>query len=150
MEGAQISGVQTCLLAENEGPKQDLSQKLLALAGKVPRYLEPKTGTVPETVSFCSPHSHLCRLVLVESGNQDVSHRCSGNSLLGRADTSPLARKVPRCLEPETGTVSEALWLPPDPENISFCSPHSHLCRLVLVESWNQDVSCRKISFYNS
>jgi len=29
-EGAQISGVQTCLLAEDEGPKQGLSQKLLA------------------------------------------------------------------------------------------------------------------------
>jgi hypothetical protein len=29
-EGAQISGVQTCLLAEDEGLKQDLSQKLLA------------------------------------------------------------------------------------------------------------------------
>jgi hypothetical protein len=29
-EGAQISGVQTCLLAEEEGLKQDLSQKLLA------------------------------------------------------------------------------------------------------------------------
>jgi len=29
-EGAQISGIQTCLLAEDKGPKQDLSQKLLA------------------------------------------------------------------------------------------------------------------------
>jgi hypothetical protein len=29
-EGAQISGVQTFLLAEDEGPKQGLSQKLLA------------------------------------------------------------------------------------------------------------------------
>ena len=29
-EGAQISGVQTCLLAEDAGLKQDLSQKLLA------------------------------------------------------------------------------------------------------------------------
>ena len=27
-EGAQMSGVQTSLLAEDEGPKQDLSQKL--------------------------------------------------------------------------------------------------------------------------
>jgi hypothetical protein len=26
-EGAQISGIQTCLLAEDEGSKQDLSQK---------------------------------------------------------------------------------------------------------------------------
>jgi hypothetical protein len=30
MEGAQISGVRTCLLAEDEGRKQGLSQKLLA------------------------------------------------------------------------------------------------------------------------
>jgi hypothetical protein len=29
-EGAQISGVWTCLLAEDEGLKQGLSQKLLA------------------------------------------------------------------------------------------------------------------------
>jgi hypothetical protein len=29
-EGAQISGVRTFLLTEDEGPKQDLSQKLLA------------------------------------------------------------------------------------------------------------------------
>jgi hypothetical protein len=94
---------------------------------------------VPEAVSFCGPHSHLCRLVLVESGNQDVSCRCSSNSLLGRLDTSPLAEKVPGCLEPETGTVSEALLVLPVPEAVSFCSPHSHLCRLVSVESGNQD-----------
>jgi hypothetical protein len=37
----------------------------------------------------------------------------------------------------------EALWLLPDPEPVSFCSPHSHLCRLVLVGSENQDVSGR-------
>ena len=29
-EGAQISGIQTCLLAQDEDLKQDLSQKLLA------------------------------------------------------------------------------------------------------------------------
>jgi hypothetical protein len=29
-EGVQISGIQTFLLAEDEGPKPDLSQKLLA------------------------------------------------------------------------------------------------------------------------
>ena len=29
-EGVQISGVQTCLLEEDEGLKQDLSQKVLA------------------------------------------------------------------------------------------------------------------------
>jgi hypothetical protein len=61
----------------------------------------------------------------------------------GRADTSPLAGKVPGYLEPETGSASEALWLPPVPEAVSFCSPYSHLCRLVSVGSGNQDVSCR-------
>jgi hypothetical protein len=120
------------------------------LAGKVPGCLEPETGSasealwlppVPEAFSFCSPHSNLCRLVSVESGDQDVSHRCSGNSLPGWADTSPLAGKVPGCLEPKTGTVPEALWLLPVQEAVSFCSPHSHLCRLVSVESGNQNVS---------
>jgi hypothetical protein len=60
-----------------------------------------------------------------------------------RPNTSPLAGKVPRCLEPEKGAASEALSLPPLPEAVNFCSPHSHLCRLVLVESGNQDVSHR-------
>jgi hypothetical protein len=48
---------------------------------------------------------------------------------------------VPGCLEPEKGAASEALWLPPVPEAVSFCSPYSHLCRVVLVESGIQDVS---------
>ena len=73
----------------------------------------------------------LCRLVLAGSGNQDVSGRCSGNGLPGRADTSPLAGKVPGYLEREMGSATEALWLLPVPETVSFCSSHSHLCRLV-------------------
>ena len=87
-EGAQISGIQTCLLAEDEGLKQGLSQNLC---------------------SFCSPHSHLHRLVSEESGNQDGSPRCSGKALQGSVDTSPLAGMVPRCLEPEIGSASEAV-----------------------------------------
>jgi hypothetical protein len=103
------------------------------LAGKVLRCLEPEKGAasealwllpVPETVSFCSPHSRLHRVVFMESGNQDVSRRCSGNFLPGWVDTSPLAGKVPGCLEPKTGTVSEALWLPPVPEAVIFCNLH--------------------------
>jgi hypothetical protein len=122
------------------------------LAGKEPGCLEPETVSASETlwlspvseaVSFCSPLSHLCRLVLVVSRNQDGSRKCSSNFLLSWADTSPLAGKVPGCLDPETGTVSEALWLLPVPEAVRFCSTHSQLCRLVLVESWNQDVFCR-------
>jgi hypothetical protein len=102
------------------------------LAGKVPGCLEPEKGSasealwllpVPEAVSFCNPHSHLCRLVSVESGNQDASSKCSSNSLPGWADTSPLAGRVPGWLEPKTRTVSEALWLLPVPEAVSFCIP---------------------------
>jgi hypothetical protein len=74
IEGGQISGIWTCLVAEDEGPKQGLSQNLC---------------------SFCSPHFYLCRLVSIESQNQDGSPRCCGNALLGRADTSPLVGKVP-------------------------------------------------------
>jgi hypothetical protein len=85
----------------------------------------------------------LCRLVLAGSRNQDVSSRCSSNGLPGQADTSPLAGRVPGCLERETGSATKALWLPPVPEVVSFCSPHSHLCRLVLAGSGNQDVSGR-------
>jgi hypothetical protein len=121
-EGAQISDVQTCLLAEDEGPKQDLSQKLLA----------------------CVVHALTCADQSRWSLGTKMSpaDRCSGNSFLGWVDTSPLTGKVPSCLETEKGAAFEALWLPPVPEAVSFCSPHSHLCRLVLVESGNQDVSC--------
>jgi hypothetical protein len=41
----------------------------------------------------------------------------------------------------EKGAASEALWLLPVPEAVSFCSTHSHLCRLLLVESRIQDGS---------
>jgi hypothetical protein len=48
---------------------------------------------VPEVVSFCIPHSHLCRILSVGSRNQDVCCRCSGNVLLGWGDPYPLAGK---------------------------------------------------------
>ena len=89
-EGAQISGVWTCLLAENEGLKQGLSQKLC---------------------SFCSPHSHLHRLVSERSRTRDGSPRCSSKALPGGVDTSPLAGKVPGYLEPETGSAPDAVSL---------------------------------------
>jgi hypothetical protein len=111
-EDGQISGVRTCLLAENEGLKLGLFQ-------------------------------NLCKLVSAGSGNQDGSPRCCGKALLGWAHTFPLAGKVPGCLDPEMRSASEALWLPPVPETVSFCSPHSHMCRLVLVESQSQDGSPR-------
>jgi hypothetical protein len=115
-EGGQISGVWICLLAEDEGRKQGLSQNLC---------------------SFCSPHSHLRRVVLAGSGNQDVSPRCCGKALPGGLDTSLLAGKEPGCLEPKTWSVPEALWVLPVPGAVSLYSPHSHLRRSVLVESRN-------------
>ena len=87
--------------------------------------------------------SHLCRLVLAESRKEGGSCRCSSKTLPGGLDTYPLAGKVSECLEPEMGSATEALWLLPVPEVVSFCSPHSHLCRIVSVESGSQDgVSC--------
>jgi hypothetical protein len=80
----------------------------------------------------------------MESGSQDVSCRCSGKALPGRVDTYPLAGKLLWCLEPEKGAASETRWIPPVPEAVSFCSPHSHLYRVVSVESGNQDVSRRR------
>jgi hypothetical protein len=98
-----------------------------------------KQGLSQNLCSFCIPHSHLRRLVLVGSGNQDGSPRCSSKALQGRSNTSPLGGKVPRCLEPKTGSASEALWLLPVLEAVSFCSPHLHLSRLVSAGSGNQD-----------
>jgi hypothetical protein len=92
---------------------------------------------------FSSPHSHLCRLLSVESWNQHGSHGSWGKGIPGQADTCPLAGKVAGCLEPKNGAASESLWLSPVPEAVSFCSPHSHLCRVLPAESWNQDGSCR-------
>ena len=56
LEGAQILGFQTYLLAEDEGPKQGLSQKKCCL---------------------CSLHAHLQRLVSEGHGTQDGSLTCS-------------------------------------------------------------------------
>jgi hypothetical protein len=94
---------------------------------------------VPEAVSFCSTHSHLCRLISEGSRNQDGSPRCYVKALPGMAETSPLVGKVPGCLEPKTVSAPEAVWLPPLPEAVSFCIPHSYLHRLVSEGSGNQD-----------
>jgi hypothetical protein len=88
-------------------------------------------------------HSHLRRLVLEGSGIQDDYPRYSGKALPGGADTSSLAGKVPGCLEPLTGSTSEAVSLLPVQEAVGYCSPHSHLrsCLVVFyflgdIESW--------------
>ena len=67
-EGAQISGVWTSLLSEDEGPKQDLAQKLFCFS-------------LSQKLLASVFHSHLLRLVLERSRNQDGSLRCSGKAL---------------------------------------------------------------------
>jgi hypothetical protein len=98
---------------------------------------------VPEAVSFCILHSHLCRILSEESWNQDVCSLCSGQVLPGWVDPYPLPEKVVGYLGPEKGAALEALWLLPLPEAVSFCILHSHLCRILSAESRNQDVCCR-------
>jgi hypothetical protein len=61
MEGEQISGVWFCLLSEDEGPKQGLSQKLW---------------------NSCILHSHLHSLVSEGSRTQDGSPTCSSRALM--------------------------------------------------------------------
>ena len=94
------------------------------LTGKVHRYLAlgppswPKTKAqnrtcpsaellwpVPEDVSFCILHTHLCRILSEESWNQGVCSRCSGQALPGGADPYRLARKVTGCLSPVQNTL---------------------------------------------
>jgi hypothetical protein len=87
-EGAQISGVRTCLLAEDEGPKQDLFQKLLASV------------------------VHTCTCPVLSHRDPGTKMAPSGTPAKPSWAGSPLLGKVPGCLEPEKGFASEALWLP--------------------------------------
>jgi hypothetical protein len=43
------------------------------------------------------------------------------------------------CLEPEKGAASKALWLPPVPEAVSFCSPHSYLSYFYTLRNWEKN-----------
>jgi hypothetical protein len=119
-EGAQISGIQTCLLAEDEGLKQGLSQKMCC---------------------FCSLHAHLHRLVSEGHRTQDDSITCSGDQSPPWQTTSPLAGKVPRCLEPKRGLSQKLCHFCLSQKLCCFCILHSHLCRLVSEGSGTQDGS---------
>ena len=54
-----------------------------------------------------------------------------------QADTSPLAGRVPGCLDPKTGSVLEAVLLLPVPEAVSLlqsaCSPFA-ICELTCTD----------------
>jgi hypothetical protein len=125
---------------------------LLLWQGRCPGVWSLKHGLPQKLCGFCLSQKLLASAVHTLTcadqswwnlGTQDDSPRCCGKALLGGADTSPLAGKVPGCLEPEMGSVPEALWLPLEPEAVSFCSPHSPLHRLVYAESRTQDGSPR-------
>jgi hypothetical protein len=51
---------------------------------------------------------------------------------------------VPGYLEPKKGAASEALWLLPVPEAVSFCIPHYHLCREHIHFHWNAVLTIEK------
>jgi hypothetical protein len=126
-----MSGFRTCSLAEDEDLKQGLSQKLCCL------------GLSQKLCSLCSRHSYLHSLVSERSRTRDGSLRCSGKALLGGVDICPPAEEVIGCLDPETWSAPESVWLQSVSEAVSFCSPHSHLPRLVSVGSQHQDSTPR-------
>ena len=117
-EGAHVSGVQTCPLAEDEGLKQGLSQKMCHFC--LPLKL----------CSFCSLHSYLCRLASEESGTQDGSPSCS-MAEPSWAGCTPLLCWG-RCLN--VWSLKRGL----SQKLCSFCSLHSHLHRLLSEGSGTQ------------
>ena len=58
---------------------------------------------VPEAVSFCILHSHLCRILSVGSWNQDVCRRCSSKVLPGRQTPIHWSGKWPDVWGPKRG-----------------------------------------------
>jgi hypothetical protein len=121
-------------------------QTPLLWQGSCPDVWSLKLGLPQKLCGFClfqkllaSPvHTLICADQSRRNpGTQDGSPRCCGKALLGGADTSPLAGKLPRCLEPETRSAPEALWLLPVPEAVNLCSPYSHLRIPVSRESGN-------------
>ena len=119
----------TCLLAEDEGPKQGLSLKLCQFC------LSQKL------CSFCSPHSHLSRLVSERFRSRDGCPRCSSKALLRWEDTSPLARKCLDVWSPKWGLPQKLCHFCLSQNLCSFCSRHFQLRRLVSEGSGNQDGS---------
>jgi hypothetical protein len=126
------------------------------LTGKVHRYLafgppswrkmKAQSRTFPRSCVAFACHRSFCVHTLTsadyfsaDSQNQDGSLCSRVKSLLGQVNNCTLAGQVIGCLEPEKGAASEALWLPPVPEAVSFCV-HTLTCAdYFSVESQNQD-----------
>ena len=121
-EGAQRSGVQTCLLAENEAWKQGLSQKMCFLSNL---------------------HTHLHRLVSKGPGTQDGSLTCSGSQSPPRQTPLLWQGRCPDVWSLKQGLPQKLCHFCLSQKLCSLCSPHSHLRRLVSEGSRNQDGSPR-------
>jgi hypothetical protein len=141
------------LLAGDEGPKQDLSQKLCCFGQEGGWLSGAEDGAssealwllpVPATARLCIPHPHPCSLPSAESRSQ-------GGSCCRGLRHKPLWPGGPLCSHQEgsqlsgaeDGASSEALWLLPVPETAGLCIPHPHPCSLPSEESWSQGGSCR-------
>jgi hypothetical protein len=116
------------------------------LVGKVPGCLEMKRGLSQKLCHFClsqklccfcSLHSPLCRLVSEGPGTQSVSFTCSGSQ-------SP-PRQAPLLWQgrfPDVWSLKQGLCQ----KLCCFCSPNSHLHRLVSEGPGTQDGSLRQFS----
>jgi hypothetical protein len=84
-------------------PSQE-GQIPLFLQGRSPDVLSLKCGLPQKLYSFCLSQELLASVVhTLPCVVYDGSQRCYGNTLPGGMDTSPLAGKVPGCLEPKQG-----------------------------------------------
>ncbi|EDL18365.1 mCG145292, partial [Mus musculus] len=110
------------LLAEDEGPKQDLSQKLCCFGQEGGRLSGAEDGAasealwlspVPETVGLCFPHLHRCSLPSAGSRSQGGSRRGLRHKPLGPGGPLCSHQEGGRLSGAEDGAASEALWLSP-------------------------------------
>jgi hypothetical protein len=120
MEDAQIYSVQTYLLADNEGPKQGLSQKICCL---------------------CSLQAHLHRLVSEGHRKKDGPLTCSGGQSAPRLTLLLWRGRCPDVWNLKHGLSQKLCSFCQSQKLCRFCSLHSHLCRLVSEGSWTQDGS---------
>ena len=104
-------------MAPSPGPAEPSPVYISPLSGKVPRCLEPEMGSVPEAVlllqSARSPFA-VRELTCADWSLWDPGPKMAPSPAPtepSRADTSPLEGKLPRCLEPEMGSVPEAVFL---------------------------------------
>jgi hypothetical protein len=105
------------LLAKDEGPKQDLSQKLCCF-GLSQKLLASVVHTLT-CADYC----------LSSPGTKMASVDPEAKAYwAGQTPVLWPPGMVARCLEPENGAASEALWLSPFPEAVSFSS---------LIFQWN-------------